>query len=283
MPEIKTAAIIPAYNEAERVGPVMNAALDARSTDLVVVVDDGSTDGTYEVIKDIANDTTSDTKIHIAQHATNRGKFEALQTGIGVAKSIGGCSLQTLVLIDADLSPIESRASENAYIWSRLFEDHSQPAQLAEHLDDAFIKRLAGYIDILAGQIQDEESIMSIGLPSRNKIIDRLRTTLDWAALAGNRAMPVSLWDAMLEAAAESDTTIAGWQVEAALNTFTRINRDENGIKLNRRISKVQMPDVVNVGSRVKAGGVAPGVARMARVHGSAVIAFAKFSLAFSR
>lgn len=45
----KVTAVIPAYNEASRIGAVIEAALNASLVDDVVVIDDGSTDSTAEV------------------------------------------------------------------------------------------------------------------------------------------------------------------------------------------------------------------------------------------
>jgi hypothetical protein len=72
---------------------------------------------------------------------------------------------------------------------------------------------------------------------------------------------------------------IHSWEFEAAINTYCRITRNELGIKLNRSIGKFIMPDVVNVGSRIKAGGTLKGLERMFAMNSRALRAFAKFSL----
>jgi len=61
---------IPAYNEAVGIGSVVLAA--RRLTDNVVVVDDGSTDGTVELAKRAG--------ALVLQHETNGGKGKAMQT-----------------------------------------------------------------------------------------------------------------------------------------------------------------------------------------------------------
>lgn len=277
MSETITAAVIPAYQEAERVGPVVNAALLASRVDLVVVVDDGSDDDTFEVAKTSGGAEHPGTKLCVVRHEVNMGKFEAMQTGVEMARKLGGSSLRTLVFIDADLSPIESRDGENAYIWRSLLKG-STTSETPQTVDN-FIERLATYIDDLVSQVEEYERVMSIGLPSRNKIVDRMRHLLDWGALGGNRAMPITLWDAVTETYGGIERGLKGWEVEAAQNTYTRRHRDQNGNKLNRGIKKVPMPDVVNVGSRLKAGGIIPGLIRMTKIHGAAIRAFARFSL----
>lgn len=81
----------------------------------------------------------------------------------------------------------------------------------------------------------------------------------------------------MLANIARRGLTIKGWQIEAAMNTYYRKTKDADGVKFNRSIGKLMMQDVVNVGSRVKAGGMTKGIIRMASIHGQALWGLAKF------
>lgn len=85
--------IVPAYNEAETIAPLLERVL-ATPTELeVVVVDDGSTDGTDEIVRSFA----ADPRIRVVTHEHNCGKGAAIRTGI---KHVRG----DIVLIqDADL------------------------------------------------------------------------------------------------------------------------------------------------------------------------------------
>ena len=67
------AVIIPAFNEAERVGATVRAAAGLPGADLVVVVDDGSADDTAAV--------AARAGARVVRHARNRGKAAALETG----------------------------------------------------------------------------------------------------------------------------------------------------------------------------------------------------------
>ena len=60
--------LIRAYNEATRIREVIDGIFGAGYTQ-VLVVDDGSTDNTYDVLEDLI-DTD---RIHMVRHVTNRG------------------------------------------------------------------------------------------------------------------------------------------------------------------------------------------------------------------
>ena len=67
--------VIPARNEASTVADVVCAALACRYTREVVVVDDGSTDGTAAVAEKHAAGWDA---FRILRHRKNQGKTEAL-------------------------------------------------------------------------------------------------------------------------------------------------------------------------------------------------------------
>ncbi len=280
-PETKVFAIIPAHNEQFTVASVMRASLLAESIDGLVVVDDGSTDQTLRVISEEASYQKE--RLHmceIASHAHNSGKAEALQTGVSIAKEIGGSSLQTLVFIDADLSPLSSRETAQNKKLSRVLVERITGTTVTEAPNDMdiFEQSLGSNIDAMVEPVLNGTQIMNIGMQHRTNLIDALRLALDWGALGGNRALSLELWDSMLSDYSARGLEVQGWEVEAALNTYCRTNRDEEGIKLNRSIGKFVMPDVVNVGSRVKAGGSLKGLARMTGIHSRALWGFVKFS-----
>lgn len=96
--------VIPAFNEAERLGPTLErvlaylAGLPAGAE--VLVVDDGSTDGTATVAQRFA-----DRGVRLVRLAANRGKGAALKAGVLASRG------DEVLLCDADLStPIEDYA-----------------------------------------------------------------------------------------------------------------------------------------------------------------------------
>jgi glycosyltransferase involved in cell wall biosynthesis len=97
--------IIPAFNEAERIGQNLRAALHYLETaspgSEIIVVNDGSTDATSEVVRNAIR-ATSSVEAHLIEHSPNRGKGAAVRQGLLAAKNPIG------LFSDADFStPIE--------------------------------------------------------------------------------------------------------------------------------------------------------------------------------
>ena len=92
---MKKSIIIPCYNEINNIAKVIDKVLSKiNADDNVIIVDDGSNDGTSQYLANIKNE-----KIKIILNGQNFGKGHALKTALK-EKEI----LQELVLIqDADL------------------------------------------------------------------------------------------------------------------------------------------------------------------------------------
>ncbi|MDK2784256.1 MAG: hypothetical protein PWQ41_1240 [Bacillota bacterium] len=88
---MRVAAIIPAYNEAERIGKVIAAVEKVDEVDEIVVVSDGSTDGTA------AAAASAGSKVKVVELSTNMGKGAALLAGVQATTA------DLLVFLDADL------------------------------------------------------------------------------------------------------------------------------------------------------------------------------------
>jgi len=81
--------VVPAFNEEKRIGHVL---ADVKKTKLpVVVVDDGSTDRTFEVAKRY--------KVTALRHKVNLGKGAAMKTGAIAAFKLGA---NTVLFMDSD-------------------------------------------------------------------------------------------------------------------------------------------------------------------------------------
>jgi len=95
--------VVPAYNEEKRIrGSLIEACSFLDNTPLdyeMIVVDDGSSDRTSEVVRDLSSDTPN---LKLVRYGKNRGKGYALRTGVLATKG------DPVLVMDADLStPME--------------------------------------------------------------------------------------------------------------------------------------------------------------------------------
>jgi glycosyltransferase involved in cell wall biosynthesis len=86
--------IMPVFNEAATVADVIRTVLAQRPVRQLVIVDDASTDGTWEKLQPLAQ---SEPRINLARHEVNQGKGAALRTGIAHATA------PIVIIQDADL------------------------------------------------------------------------------------------------------------------------------------------------------------------------------------
>lgn len=94
MAGMKLSVVMPVYNERPTIEAIIDQVNAVNLADEIIVVDDGSTDGTREILKKIADQSSN---IQLILHEKNQGKGAAVRTGIEAAKA-------ELVLIqDADL------------------------------------------------------------------------------------------------------------------------------------------------------------------------------------
>ena len=88
--------LVPAYDEAATIGDVLRRAAAVELDTEIVVVDDGSADGTAAVVERIAGEL-GDGRVRLIRHEGNRGKGAAVRTAIAAARG------EFLVIQDADL------------------------------------------------------------------------------------------------------------------------------------------------------------------------------------
>jgi dolichol-phosphate mannosyltransferase len=90
--------VVPTYQEAENIGPISVAILGAVPDATLLVVDDGSPDGTGTIADDLA---AVDARIRVRHRPAKQGLGRAYLDGFGVALS-GGAAI--VVQMDADFS-----------------------------------------------------------------------------------------------------------------------------------------------------------------------------------
>lgn len=93
--ELTLSVIIPCYNEVKTLRPVLEVVKQQAIVDEIVIVDDGSTDGTRDVLAEI--EAEKNPLIRIVYHDRNMGKGAALVTGFKHATS------DVFIIQDADL------------------------------------------------------------------------------------------------------------------------------------------------------------------------------------
>lgn len=147
----RVAAVIPAYNEVRTLRTVVSGVL--AEIELVVVVDDGSTDGTADVLRDLP--------VHLIIHEKNLGKSRSLADGFRAALASGA---EVVVTLDGDGQhrpqdiPVLLAESEqhpaSLVIGSRLHEKANIPSAryCANRFANFWISWAAGY------QISDSQS-----------------------------------------------------------------------------------------------------------------------------
>lgn len=91
----KVTAIVPTYNEAERIGPVLEVLVSYPGFDQVIVVDDGSTDNTAEIVKKYS--------VTYIKRQINEGKAQAMETGVFVART------KVIFFCDADITGLTTK------------------------------------------------------------------------------------------------------------------------------------------------------------------------------
>ena len=81
MPPKTLSVVIPCYNEIHTLEPLVDSVLAANTLKLkldVIIIDDGSTDGSVEIARGLVEKNAG---VRLFEHAHNMGKGAALQTG----------------------------------------------------------------------------------------------------------------------------------------------------------------------------------------------------------
>ncbi len=93
-PKPSFSVVIPCYNEVNTVKDLVTRVLEEDIVDEVIIVDDGSTDGTSQALAEI--EAEKDSRVRVLYHERNRGKGAALVTGF--RETTG----EVIVIQDAD-------------------------------------------------------------------------------------------------------------------------------------------------------------------------------------
>ena len=138
----KVAVVVPCFREARLIERTISGI--PAFVDLIVVVDDGSRDGTAEAVRRLG-----DARVELVVHAKNRGVGAAIVSGYRAALS-AGCDVFAVMAGDAqmapeDLAPVVTPVAlgHASYVKGNRFRH-------ARSTDMPFARRLAGRLLALA-------------------------------------------------------------------------------------------------------------------------------------
>ncbi len=193
----RVAVVIPAKDEAERIEKTVAASFTIRGVDLVVVVDDGSSDATAALAKGAG--------AVVVRHRSNRGKAAAMATGARVVHMREETERAEHRNESSANPPIEDPARALLFIDA----DMQDSASGAQPLVDAVLE---GGVDMAIAILPAQEGAAGMGLvvkTARNGI--RKATGFETVQpLSGTRCITRETWDAVQPLA-------AGWGVETGL------------------------------------------------------------------
>lgn len=184
--------VVPAFNRKDDLLPALESVLAQDMSDMeIIIVDDGSTDGTSDV--DFA---AKDPRIRVVRHLVNRGGGAARNTGIGAARG------QFIALLDSDdrWRPGKLRAQLKALTEAGCIEqygnghrvlcdficaanvltewDSGQSVHNDLHPDE--VDRLDHYLMIEGQALQTSTMLLPVDLARKIRFRDGLRRHQDW-------------------------------------------------------------------------------------------------------
>lgn len=152
--------VVPAYNEAARIGPTLdrlrNYADESPYALELIIVDDGSTDGTHSILNEAASTLSG---LRVLRNRRNRGKGFSVRRGVLAARG------RFVLFTDADLSaPIE----EADKLLAALAEEGADAAVGSRALLRELIGVRQPWFRVLAGRVFNIVARVLTGLPLRD-------------------------------------------------------------------------------------------------------------------
>jgi glycosyltransferase involved in cell wall biosynthesis len=149
----KISCIICAFNESSRIANVLSIVVDHPLIDETIVVDDGSTDATRDVVESYKG-------ARVISHGTNEGKCSAIATGISCARN------DLVMLLDADL--IRLTQGDISALAEPILTDIAD-VSISLRSNSFWIHKLLG-LDFTSGERVFDRALMA-------NYIDQLRST----------------------------------------------------------------------------------------------------------
>ena len=132
----RVTAIVPCYNEAQRVGAVLDTLVTCPFIDEIIVIDDGSSDGTATIV--------SRYPVKFLRNQVNRGK------GYSLDRAIGEASGDILFFCDADIRGLSHAVVKN--ILSPVMAGEVDLSIGMRNRKIYFIQHILKFIPLLGGE-----------------------------------------------------------------------------------------------------------------------------------
>ncbi len=100
--------VLPTYNERDNIAPLIRGVLESAVTPhMVLVVDDNSPDGTWQVVEELAREFNTDGQRRVVLHRRvgEKGLTSAIQTGVDLAIYTFGAEVVTWMDCDLSMPP----------------------------------------------------------------------------------------------------------------------------------------------------------------------------------
>ncbi len=214
------AVVIPALNEADCIFATVTAAVSLPGADIIVVVDDGSADGTAAAAEAAG--------ACVLRHARNRGKAAAMETGAEAVRLIEGRMAASLMAVSRMIEPGPAAGTGRARPRHLLFLDGDLGASAAQAGPLAEPVR-AGTADMTIAVFTDRVRAGGHGLVTglSGAGIERATGWRPAQPLNGQRCLTRAAFDAALPLA-------AGFGVETGLTIDL--------MRLGLRLTEVEVP-----------------------------------------
>jgi glycosyltransferase involved in cell wall biosynthesis len=179
---IKVSCIIPAYNEAARIGNILEPAYRHPLIDELIVVDDASSDGTSDVVKKYDS-------IRLIRHEKNQGKSRAIVSGVETSKG------QYLFFLDADL--IGLTAENITDLIRPVISDEADISISLRKNAPKFYRKIG--IDFISGERVFPKELISGHLDEINKLSGYgLETFMNRLIIKNNYRIKIVHWNNVL-------------------------------------------------------------------------------------
>jgi glycosyltransferase involved in cell wall biosynthesis len=133
-PVMKVSVIIPVYNAREFVSRAVTSALDQPETAEVILVDDGSTDGSHEICQQLA---AGDTRITLYTHPDHQNHGASATRNLGLTK----CTADLIAFLDSDDLYSTKRFQETKQIFARHSDADGVHETIGVHYEDEALRK----------------------------------------------------------------------------------------------------------------------------------------------